>query len=85
MKLKHTLMLTALAVALNGVLVATAADQKPAKAEKAEKAQPAGKKAKRLEPAEHVKQAPAGMAQDACCRNPAMAKKPAHEHNGDKK
>ncbi len=35
MKLTHTLMLAALAITVNGVWVATAADQKPAKEEKA--------------------------------------------------
>lgn len=85
MKLRRTLILTALALALNGVFVANAADEKPAKEEKAEKVQPAAKKAKRHDHATQSKQQSAGLGPDACCRKPGTANKPAHEHNDDKK
>lgn len=85
MKLKHTVILTALAVALNGVFIANAADEKPAKEEKAEKAQPA-KKAKRHDHMEQDKQGPARMAEDACCKDPTKsAKKPLHDHRETRK
>ena len=85
MKLKHTLILTALTIALNGAFVANAADEKPVKEEKTEKAQPA-QKDKRHDYAEQNKQGAAGKAEDMCCRNPSQAdKKPSHDHSENNK
>jgi hypothetical protein len=81
MKLKHTLILTALTIALNGAFVASAAEEKPAKDAKAEKALPAAKD-KRADTAEPNKQGSAGKAEDPCCRNPSPAgKKSSHDHH----
>jgi len=80
MKLKQTLILTALTTALNGAFVANAADEKPAKDVKAEKAQPA-KNDKRPDAAEQNKQGTPGKIEDSCCRNPSpTGKKSAHDH-----
>jgi hypothetical protein len=81
MKLKNTLLLTALTIALNGAFVAIAADEKPAKEVKTEKALPA-KKDKRPDNAEQNKQGTAGKVEDTCCRNPSPAgKKSSHDHH----
>lgn len=86
MKLKYTLVLTALAVAFNGFLVVHAVDEKQAKQEKAEKAQPAAKKAKRHDRAEQNKPAETLITHDDCCRDPSkLEKKPAHDHSGGSK
>lgn len=87
MKLKRTLMLTALAVALNGVFVAHAADVKPAKEEKAGKAQPAAKKAARHDHhAEPNKKGETLITHDDCCRDPSkVGKKLAHDHGKEHK
>ncbi len=81
MKLKHTLILTALTIALNGTFVANAADVTPAKDAKAEKALPATKD-KRPDTAEQNKPGPKGKVEDNCCRNPSSAgKKASHDHH----
>jgi hypothetical protein len=81
MKLRHTLILTALTIALNGTFVANAADVTPAKDAKAEKASPATKD-KRPVSAERDKQETKGKAEDNCCRNPSSAgKKASHDHH----
>lgn len=86
MKLKHTLMLTALTVALNGVFLANAADEKPAKEVTAGKAQPAAKKAARHDHAEPNKKGETLITHDDCCRDPSkVGKKPAHDHGGQHK
>ncbi len=80
MNLRHTLILTALSVVLNGAFVANAADEKPAKDAKAEKVLPAIKD-RRPDAAEQNKQGIAGKADDNCCRNPSpAAKKSPHDH-----
>lgn len=80
MKLKHTLILTALTVALSGAFIANAAEEKPAKDATSEKTQPA-KKDKRPDSAERTKQEAAEKAEDTCCRNPSPAvKKSPHDH-----
>ena len=81
MKLKHTLILTALAVALNTAFAVKAADEKPAKEEEAEKAQPA-KTAMHHGHMEQNKQGTAGKADGACCRNSEKSdkQKPPHDH-----
>lgn len=80
MKLKHTLILTALTVALNGAAVVNAAAERPATDAKAEKILPA-RKDKRPDTAEQNKQGTAGKANDNCCRNPSPAgKKSPHDH-----
>lgn len=86
MKLKHTLMLTALAFTLNGVFAVYAADEKSAKEEKAGKAQPAAKKAARHEHAEPAKKGETLITHDDCCRDPAkVGKKSAHDHGKEHK
>lgn len=86
MKLKHMLMLTALAFTLNGVFAVYAADEKSAKEEKAEKAQPAAKKATRQDQAEQNKRGETLITHDDCCRDPSkVAKKPAHDHGKEHK
>ena len=86
MKLKHRLLLTALAFALNGVFVANAADEKSATEEKTENAQPAAKKSTRHDHAKPIKKGETLITHDDCCRDPSkVAKKPAHDHGGHSK
>lgn len=86
MKLKHTLMLAALGVALNGIFVANAADEKPAKDAKAGIAQPAARKAARHDHAEPNKKGETLITHDDCCRDPAkVGKKSAHDHGKEHK
>jgi hypothetical protein len=81
MEAKHTLILTALTIALNGAFVANAADEKPVKDAKAETARPA-KEDKRPDQTEQNKQGTTGKAEDTCCRNPSqVGKKPSHDHH----